>query len=388
MKYLIACCLSAVVAALPLTGSADDAFVIPVIAPLTGPSAFLGKKEAEALGVFETTVNKNGGVRGRPIHFDIQDDQSIAQNAVQLMNGNIARKATVVIGSATVSTCGAMLPLLENGPVVYCFSPGIHPPDGSYMFSASISTADYLIATIRYLRDRGWTKVALVTSNDATGQEAEKSIDAIMASPENRGVVSIVDREHFNATDISTAAQMSHIKSSGAQAAILWTVGTPFGTILRDATQSGLTIPLITSAGNLNYAQLIGYQSIAPDNLYIMAPPWAAPDAFTRKPAFRKYLHAYLDAFKAAGIRPDQGESLAWDPAEIFTDAWRRFGFDASPATIRSYIANLQGFTGVNGAYDFKAIPQRGIGIDWLVMVRWDKTNQSLVAVSKPGGEP
>ncbi len=148
-----------------------------------------------------------------------------------------------------------------------------------------------------------------------------------------------------------------------------------------------MSIPEVTSAGNLNYTQLIEYQAFIPDVVYIMAPPWAAPSAFPN-PSFRKYLTGYIDTFSAAGIRADQGHSIAWDPGELVLDAFRHLGFDATSEAIRNYIAGLQGFTGVNGVYDFKAIPQRGIGIDWLVMVRWDKTKQSFIGVSKPGGAP
>jgi branched-chain amino acid transport system substrate-binding protein len=387
MKTPIAILATAIFALAPFAGIAEEPYDIAVIAPLTGPSAFLGKEEANAIEVIQAQVNKSGGIRGRQIHFTIQDDQSVAQNSVQLLNASIARKATVVLGSSTASTCGAMAPLVAAGPVVYCFSPGIHPPAGSYMFSASISTADYIVGTIRYMRGRGWKKVAIMTSNDATGQDADRIIDDAVAAPENQGTVSLVDREHFNLTDISVAAQISRIKASGAQAVIFWTVGTSFGTLVREAVNGGLTIPEFSSAGNLNYAQLEGYQSFMPDNLYMMAPPWAAPNVFPNA-KFRKYASGYLDAFKATGVRPDEGQSIAWDPAQLVLDALRHLGLDATPSAIRAYIAGLQGFIGINGQYDFKAIPQRGIGSDWLVMIRWDKNKQSTVGVSKPGGDP
>lgn len=385
MKRSIAVLAVALCALVPYAGIAEDPYDISVIAPLTGPYAFLGNEEASAIAAVQATVNKSGGIRGRQIHFTVQDDQSVAQNTVQLLNASVARKTAVILGSATVSACGAMAPLVANGPLVYCFSPGIHPPAGSYMFSASISTADYIVGTIRYLRGRGWRKVALMTSNDATGQDADRIIDEAVNAPENQGLVSLVDREHFNLSDISVAAQIARIKGSGAQAVIFWTVGTAFGTLVREAVNGGLTIPEFTSAGNLNYAQLIGYQSFMPDNLYMMAPPWAAPSAFPNA-AFRKYAAGYLDAFKAAGVRPDEGQSLAWDPAQLVLEALRHLGLDATPSAIRAYIAGTQGWIGINGQYDFKAIPQRGIGIDWLVMIRWDRDKQSLVGVSKPGG--
>ena len=377
---------AAFVAFEPAAGLSIDPYEITVIAPMTGTAAFLGKEEANAFDALQATVNKHGGIRGRDIKFTVQDDQSVVQNAVQLLNGALARKVPVVLGSTTTAACSAMAPLIANGPVVYCFSPGVHPPDGSYMFSASISTADYLIATIRYLRGKGWRKIALMTSNDATGQDADRGFEDAINTPENRGTVSLVEHEHFNLSDISVAAQMQHIKASGAQTVIFWTVGTAFGTLLREAVNAGLTIPEVTSAGNLNYAQLESYQSFMPNNLYIMAPPWAAPNAYPNA-NFRTYAAGYLDAFKATGVRPDEGQSLAWDSGSIVLDALRHLGLDASPAAIRAYIAGLQGFIGINGQYDFKAIPQRGIGIDWLVMVRWDPGKQTLVGVSKPGGE-
>jgi branched-chain amino acid transport system substrate-binding protein len=387
MKAPIAILAAAVFALMPFAGIAEEPYDIACIAPLTGPFAFLGKEEANAIEALQAQVNKSGGIRGRQIHFTIADDQSIPQNAVQLLNASIARRAPVVLGSSTASNCGAMAPLVASGPVVYCFSPGIHPPPGSYMFSASISTADYIIGTIRYLRGRGWRKVAIMTSNDATGQDADKIIDEAVNAPENQGLVSLVAKEHFNVSDISVAAQISRIKASGAQAVIFWSVGTSFGTLVREAVNAGLTIPEFSSAGNLNYAQLEAYQSFMPDNLYMMAPPWAAPNVFPNA-KFRKYATGYFDAFKASGVKPDEGQSISWDPAQIVLEALRHLGLDATPAAIRAYIAGLQGFIGINGQYDFKAIPQRGIGAEWLVMIRWDKNKQSPVGVSKPGGDP
>ena len=56
--------------------AAAEVYNIPVVLPMTGSAAFLGKEESAALQVAETTVNKAGGISGRPIKFVIQDDQS------------------------------------------------------------------------------------------------------------------------------------------------------------------------------------------------------------------------------------------------------------------------------------------------------------------------
>jgi len=45
--------------------------------------------------------------------------------------------------------------------------------------------------------------------------------------------VAIVSRDHFTGADLSVAAQVARIKASDAQAVIVWTTGTPFGTVVR-----------------------------------------------------------------------------------------------------------------------------------------------------------
>ena len=55
--------------------------------------------------------------------------------------------------------------------------------------------------------------------------------------------------------------------------------------------------------------------------------------------------------------------------------ALRKLGPNATAAQVRSYIANLNGWTGVTGTYDFKLIPQRGVNWKSVVMTRWDPTH-------------
>src|SRR5579871_3792023 len=87
---LAAAALLLVAAPGPQPAAAADPFQIPVIMPLTGGGAFLGTSENQSLQIIEKMVNAAGGIKGRPIHFAVQDDQSNPQVAVQLTNGAIA----------------------------------------------------------------------------------------------------------------------------------------------------------------------------------------------------------------------------------------------------------------------------------------------------------
>jgi branched-chain amino acid transport system substrate-binding protein len=137
-KYSLVAALAVAVVLAVAPASAADPFDIPVILPLTGGGAFLGTSENQSLQLVEKMVNKQGGIKGLPVHFAVSDDQSNPQVAVQLTNGALAKKPPVIMGSAVVAMCNAMAAIVKaNGPVQFCFSPGIHPVANSYTFSST-----------------------------------------------------------------------------------------------------------------------------------------------------------------------------------------------------------------------------------------------------------
>lgn len=386
MKRFLVLAFAMLLAGIPLSSVAEEPYEINVILPQTGGAAFLGNAEIATLHVVEKVVNTTGGIQGRPIKFTYFDDQSSPQVAVQLANQVIAKKVPIVIGSTLVALCSAMAPLMKDGPVMYCLSPGIYPEKGTYVFTGSTSVTDLLTTTARYYREKHYTKVAVITSTDASGQDGERNVGAAFGGPEGRGI-EIVDREHFNLTDISVAAQMAHIKASRAQAMVAWVTGTAFGTILRGAQDAGVTIPITTSTGNLVYKQLDGYKGLIGNNVYFPGSPGVAVDALPRGTT-KDSVDTYLRAMKDAGIRPDQANTLAWDPTLMLIDALRKYGTDATPTQIRDYIANLRGWAGIYGTYDFEKYPQRGLGAGSIVMVRWDTAKGTWDSVSAMGGSP
>jgi branched-chain amino acid transport system substrate-binding protein len=370
------------------TAKPADAYDINVILPLTGGASFLGKEEQKALRLAEPIVNKDGGIKGQPVHFEFYDDQSNPQTGVQLSNRVIGVKPAVLLGSSLVAVCNAMVPLMQDGPMMYCFSPGIHPPAGSYVFTSSVSTLDLADAMIRYFRLKGWTRLAFLTSADATGQDAERGLDEVVSRPENRDVT-VVDHAHFNTTDVSVAAQIEHIKAANPQALIAWSTGTPIATVFKSIIQAGLDIPIGTTNGNMTYAQMTQYASFLPKQLYIAAPEWVQHEGVIKlDPAVEAAQKRFFDAFKAANEKPDIAATLAWDPLMIVIDALQHIGPTATPQQVRDYIGGLKGFAGINGVYDFSKVPQRGLDVQDTVVTLWSPTAQTWRLVSKPTGIP
>lgn len=376
-----------------LTGSgfgaagAADPVTLDVLLPLTGPGSFIGKAGQDALTALTVVVNRDGGIRGRPVRFDIRDDASNPGTAVQLFNGFMVQKPNVILGSGLAATCLAVAALVTDGPVEYCYSPAIHPKAGSYAFSSSASTDGFAVVFYRYFVAQNWKRVALITSTDASGQDADNAFNAALSLPEAKaGGLTIVAHEHFNPTDLSVDAQMQRIKASGAQVVVCYAPGTPFGTLLRGVKDAGIDLPVATGNANMTYPQMKQYASFMPSTLLFPGLPFLAHNAPTA--AARKAQADFYDAFKTLGIRPDVSHSTAWDPTVIVVNALRALGPDVSADKLRDYIENLHGFTGISGDYDFRDGSQRGLSVDNLLVMKWDPPKDTWTALSGPGGRP
>jgi branched-chain amino acid transport system substrate-binding protein len=381
--------LAALAAVLVLTAAfpvrAADPLAIDVILPLTGGAAFLGAAERRTFEIAQTVINAQGGVRGQPIEFVFHDDTSSPPVAVQLATAIAARHVPIFLGSPIVANCAAIAPIVaREGPVEYCLAPIIHPVPNGYVFAAGASSADFGAVIARYFRERGLTRVAIMTATDATGQDMDAAFDAVFARPENRAF-QIVDREHFNPSDLDINAQLSRIRAANPQVLLTWTIGTPFATLLRGFRDSGFDIPLLASNGDMLYAQMTQFKGFLPKDMLFVGYR-ASTQGDTRRGPIRDAQVPFYRAFAAAGVRPDVAPITAWDPIFITIDALRKLGPAATAAQVRDYIGSLRGWAGVNAIYDFRGGNQRGIGASELVMDRWDAAKDDWVAVSQPGG--
>ena len=385
--------LSAVVAAVLLLCSAAGAAVsaaespyeVNVLVPMTGGGAFLGKSYQEALTALENVVNGSGGIKGRPLKFVVSDSQTSGQGGLQIVNGLIAKHVALFIDGGPSPVCSSTMPIVENaGPLDYCLSPVITPPSRGYVFSASASANDLAAVAVRYLRNRGWKRIAMIASTDSTGQAYERAIAAALARPENRDVA-LVASEHFNATDLSVTAQLARIQAAKPAALMSWATGTPLGTVLHGLKDAGYDVPVVTSNSNMTYAQMTAYQTVLPREFYFTSARGLLPED-TLKGPLREAQTVYVNAFRKLNIRPDIGHSLIWDPAMVFVDALRHVGPAATAEQLHAYVLSLHSWVGTNGVYDFAAGDQRGLGDGSIVVARWNPARSTWLQVSAPKG--
>lgn len=387
LRAATAICSALAVLCGPLPALAADTYDINVVLPLTGGGAFLGKAEQQALSLLEKTENAAGGIHGRQLHFVVHDDQTQPQTSVQLVNQIKSSDPAVILGSAISSVCNAMAPLMRSGPVMYCFSPSLYPKDGSFVFSSSISTKDLADGLLHYFSGRGWKKLGLITSTDATGQDAYRNIKELLSKGEFPDI-QLVGEAQFNPTDLSASAQVQRIKGANPDAVIAWSTGGPIGTVFKAIRDAGLNVPIATTDGNMTYAQMSQYAAFLPKELYIPSPNWPQSERRESSAEAQAAKDAFFKAYQGTDVKPDGPSTFAWDPALLVVEALKKLPEKATAEDLRAYLANLQGFGGINGVYDFKKVPQRGIDKSNVVVTRWDPKAGVWTIVSEPGGAP
>ncbi len=360
------------------TLSAADPYELNVLLPLTGPLAFVGASQSKALHALEDVVNAGGGIKGRPLKLVIVDDGSNPQTAVELTTQLAAKNVPVIMGSAAAGSCSAMFPLVDKaGPVTYCFSPTVHPRAGGFSFMAGPAIEDTIPVLLRYFRARGLTNIGLLASNDANGADFERQLDVTLGLPEFRSMT-VVAREHFALSDISVAAQIARIKAAKPGFLIAFVSGTPFGTVLRNVNDAGLDVPVYSSGGNMAYAQMAQFAAFLPKELYLNAARGAVPDPGAAG-KMKAAQSVFFEAMSKAGVRPEYSHVIVWDPTMIVVDALRALGPDVGAQRLHDYIEHLQGWTGIEGTYDFTSGNQRGATQGGVALVRWDAPTTSWV---------
>jgi branched-chain amino acid transport system substrate-binding protein len=376
-------------AAAGAAAAAEDPAQFDVVVPLTGGGAFLGSVQKQNIEQTQKIINREGGLHGKPVKFVFHDDQTSPQVAVQITTDILTNHPPVVFGSTISALCNAMTPLMKDGPVHYCFSPSVRPIDGGYEFTSQVASRDQQHALVRYFRAKGWTRIALITTTDASGQDADKSFNGIVAEPDYADIKLVAD-EKFTATDVSITAQIAHIAAAQPQAIISWATAAAGATVFRALIQAGLDLPVAASGSNMTYGQMTDYAGFLPKQLYFGVSAWAAHGnpAIDLPPAVLEEQKKFFAVMQEAGLHPDASADIGWDTQRLVIAALNTLPPGAEAAQLHDYLIHLKGYQGIDGTYDFVKVPQRGLGLGNTIVVRWDTAAKDWLPVSKLTGIP
>jgi branched-chain amino acid transport system substrate-binding protein len=347
-------------------GRTDDAYRIGVITSQTGASSQLGLGELQGAQLAADLVNARGGIHGRRLELVVADDLSTPVQAV-LAARRMIDNVDAVVGPSVASTCNAITPLAQSSRTVqYCLSPGIKTAPGGQVFSASVSTTDLIRRTLASWQAKGITRIGLLNSTDASGQEGAASLRTAVAG---RPGTQLVAAATFEPGAVSVTSQLQAVTSANPQALVVWSTGAAAAVALKAISQLGVDLPVATTNGNLTYAFLRRIADYTPATLLIPATRNFWSDGTDRSPPAAELEATFHRDFQARfGGQPDFGPGVAYDAVLLLADALGRHPGDRT--TLNETLERTTGFVGVVGTYRFRPDDHRGLGLDDVAMVR------------------
>ncbi len=340
----------------------------------TGRAAFLGEDMKRGMELAIDEINKAGGVMGKPIKWFFYDAESQSVKGVNATKRLISQdEVSIIAGGGSMSGIAlAMVPMMERAKRIFISTEGsmaiVNPVDKrEYTFKSTADDDQAIERALDYLKKKGVKKVALLHSTTGFGQSALTQMKIVAPK---YGIEAVY--ESFGPADTDVTSQLTRIKDSGAQAIIIWTV-TPTGVVaLKQAQQLGMDkLHLIHSYGFVSqrYMKLAGD---AAKNLLLISVKFPVGKDLPDSDKTKAKILALQDMYrKKYGREPNQFVAQTYDAiwlAKIAIDMAK----SGDPEKIRAAMANIKGYQGAGGEFNFSPTRHSGLSKKDLVLVKWE----------------
>lgn len=367
--------------------SGDEPYRIGVLLGLTGAYAAVSEPQQRALEVIEESVNGAGGINGHEVEFIYLDTESDETKAVnQLRRMALQENVIGVLGPSSSGEGLALKPVvgsLSLPTIAIASNREITEPVEPFMFREFPSNTDAAAAQLAYAKSQGWERVAVISSNNAYGQEGA---DAVAALAEDEYGLSLVGSEVFAADATDVTAQLGVLADADPDVLLVWAVSPANAIVARNAVDSGFPGVIFqgTGAAATAYIELggpaaegtilVGSKILVPEDLEASDPQYDVVIDFVEQ---------WRDAY---GTDPNQFASGAWDAALIMLEALEKSEIDPSNLDqarldLRDSLeSNVKDLQGTNAVYDFSAERHGPQGIDGLAVMSVEGGKFRLIA--------
>ena len=309
---------------------------------LTGATAAYGVSASNAIKLAADEVNRNGGIDGKQIEIEIEDDHSNTQEVPDIVNHLIKEHKVHALLAEPVST-RAMLaaPIAQQNQIVMISSASVKPEltmQGDYIFRACFISSTEGDAIAKFASDHLKAKKAAIVLDDKNDYAVV--LAGFFAASFNKSGGQIVSEQKYeaNATDLST--QMYAIKSAAPDIVFAPGFYTTAPVIAREVKRAGIKTTLIGSDG-WDSPNLLDAGSEPFEGVYFANHFWSGSD----DPLVTKFVADYRAKY---GVGPDAGAATAYDAARMLFDAFKRAKSTES-AAVRNALAQTKDFSGVTG---------------------------------------
>ena len=318
----------------------SDTITIGASLPMTGSVALNGEMILEGIQMAVDECNEAGGIDGKEVVIDAQDDQAEPNQAASVANMMSADdKIVAIIGSLKSSCTLAAAPIYEEAGVV-ALSPDSSSPEvtnaGEYIFR--IKNSDVVLAQTmaKGAISDGHTKFAILYENNDYGAGVlEQSQIAI----EEAGCEIVCTESILTGEQTDFSSIISKIRESGADAILMGVDYNESGLVMKQMKDAGLDLPRYATDGLFTDA-FIEVGGEAADGTTVLTSFITSDQSENVQNFIKKYQEKY------DGEMPSIFQAEGYDCGKIVIEAIENAGTDRK--AIRDYMATMsyQGVTG------------------------------------------
>ncbi len=353
---------------------------VGAILAVTGGASNLGSPEAKTAEMFVDKMNKAGGINGQKIQLIVRDSASTPASAVSLAKQLIEEeKVLAIIGPSTSGETMAIKEICQENQTILvscAAAETIVNPMASYVFKTPQKDSDAARRIFQVVKDKGITKVGVITSNDGFGVAGGKQLAAL--APEFGITIAISEAYAKEATDLTDV--LNKLKGADVKAVINWSIVPAQSLVAKNMRQIQFDVPLFQSHGygNIKYVQAGGEAAngtIFPCGRLLVAD--VLPADHPQKAVLSQYKTDYESTYKEDA---STFGGHAYDALLVLTEAIKKAGSTDKKA-VRDAIENLKGVVGTAGVFNFSAQDHNGLDLSAFEMLT---VKDGKFAVYKP----
>ncbi|GII87835.1 hypothetical protein Ssi03_58250 [Sphaerisporangium siamense] len=225
-------------------GSADKPFVVYFTGDYSGAISTNNASLDAGIKIAAEELNAAGGINGRKVVVETANDQNDPTKAVSLLQQRLSSgsKPDLVYPGGSSAVSLSLLPILSRQKILSIggtVSTLLNDPKKfPYHFGVSSPGKDYAPALIRTAKEKGYKKIGMLYSNDATGQS---SAEIYKAAVQGAGMEFVEAR--YEATALDMTSQLNQLRAQNPDALVLNGYGTAALYVMRSRAQIGWDIP-------------------------------------------------------------------------------------------------------------------------------------------------
>jgi branched-chain amino acid transport system substrate-binding protein len=319
-----------------------DPIKIGAFLSVTGPTSAFGVSASNAIKLATEETNAAGGIDGKLIDLEIEDDHSNTQEVPGIVEHLIKEHKVHALIAEPVSTRAMMAaPIAQQNQTVMISSASVKPEltmQGDYIFRACFISSTEGEAIAKFASDRLKAKKVAIILDDKNDYAVV--LAGFFADSFKKLGGAIVTQQKYEANATELGSQIEAIKTAAPD--IIFAPGfyTTAPLVAREVKRSGIKATLIGSDG-WDSPNLMDAGSEPFEGVYFANHFWAGSD----DPLVKKFVADYRAKY---GVQPDAGAATAYDAARMLFDAFKRAKSTDSSA-VRDALAATKDFSGVTG---------------------------------------